>query len=170
VRGRKALRTMLSVTAAVLPLVGPKPTTHIIWNVSESVPFGLYWLRPIRKLAVTEMVAVQPLEPLATFLSQRGYLPRGVPMLKRVLGLAGQTVCRNGLSVTVDNVEMGKAREHDNRGRPLPVWQGCHVVAEGEVFLMNWQSVDSLDGRYFGVMSTEAIVGRAEPLWTREEN
>lgn len=169
-RGQLALLTTLAATAAVLSTIGPKPTTHFIWNVSDSVPIGLYRLRPISKLAVTELVAVQPSEPIATFLDQHGYLPRGVPMLKRVLALAGQTVCRNGLTITVDNLEMGMAREYDSRGRPLPVWQGCHVVAEGQVFLMNWQSTDSLDGRYFGVMSTDAIVGRAEPLWTKEED
>ena len=89
-------------------------------------------------------------------------------MLKRVLALPGQTVCRDHLTITVDRIEMGEARERDSRGRPLPVWQGCRVVAEGEVFLMNWQSADSLDGRYFGVLPTTAIVGRAEPLWTVE--
>ena len=26
---------------------------------------------------------------------------------------------------------MGEARERDSRGRPLPVWQGCRVVADG---------------------------------------
>ena len=55
-------------------------------------------------------------------------------------------------------------------GRPLPVWQGCRVVAGGEVFLMNRQSEDSLDGRYFGPLPTTTIVGRADPLWTDEEH
>jgi type IV secretory pathway protease TraF len=35
---------------------------------------------------------------------------------------------------------------------------------------MNSQSADSLDGRYFGVLSTTAIIGQAEPLWTDEED
>jgi type IV secretory pathway protease TraF len=48
----------------------------------------------------------------------------------------------------------------------LPVWQGCRVVAAGEVFLMKQQSDDS---RYFGPLSAAAIVGQAEPLWTAEE-
>ena len=90
-------------------------------------------------------------------------------MLKRVLALPGQTVCREEFRITVDNTEMGVAREHDSRGRPLPVWQGCHVVADGEVFLMNWQSADSLDGRYFGAIPTSAVIGRAVPMWTDEE-
>jgi type IV secretory pathway protease TraF len=90
-------------------------------------------------------------------------------MLKRVLARPGQTVCRDGLAITVDNIARGEARERDSRGRPLPVWQGCRVIAAGEVFLMNWQSADSLDGRYFGVLPMSAIIGRAEPLWTSWE-
>ena len=117
-------------------------------------------------MLVTELVAIRPPEPLATFLADGGYLPRGMPMLKRVLALPGQTVCRDDLTITVDGIEVGEARERDSRGRPLPVWQGCRVVAEDEVFLMNWQSAGSLDGRYFGVLPTAAIIGRAEPLFT----
>jgi conjugative transfer signal peptidase TraF len=97
-------------------------------------------------------------------------LPRGVPMLKRVLALPGQTVCRNGTTITVDTIEIGEARERDGRGRPLPVWQGCRVIAEGELFLMNWQSADSLDGRYFGPIPASAVIGRALPIWTDEED
>jgi type IV secretory pathway protease TraF len=120
-------------------------------------------------LFVTELVAIEPPEPFATVLSDGRFLPRGIPMLKRVLALPGQTVCREEFRITVDNTEMGVAREHDSRGRPLPVWQGCHVVADGEVFPMNWQSADSLDGRYFGPIPTSAVIGRAVPMWTDEE-
>jgi type IV secretory pathway protease TraF len=110
----------------------------------------VYRLQPTGDLSVTQLVKVQPPEPLATSLNERGYLPRGVPMLKRVLALPEQTVCRNRLTITVDNIATGEARERDSRGRPLPVWRGCRLIAKGEVFLMNWQSADSLDGRYFG--------------------
>jgi type IV secretory pathway protease TraF len=67
-------------------------------------------------------------------------------MLKRVLALPGQTVCRKGLTISVDAIDMGEALSRDSRGRPLPVWQGCRVVDADELFLMNWQSADSLDG------------------------
>ena len=161
------LLTMVAASTALLSTVGAK-SAHFIWNASPSVPVGLYRLQPTGNLFVTELIAVQPPEPLATYLSDGGYLPRGIPMLKRVMALHGQTVCRDQLTVTVDSIEMGEVRERDSRGRPLPVWQGCRVIAAGEVFLMNWQSADSLDGRYFGVLPTTAIVGRAEPLWTVE--
>ncbi|MGZ5871782.1 MAG: S26 family signal peptidase [Bradyrhizobium sp.] len=165
--GRVAtLLTTLGTAAILLATIAAKPTASFIWNASGSVPIGLYRLRLTGKLTATELVAVQPPEPLATLLADGRYLPRGIPLLKRVLALPGQTVCRDGLTITVDKICVGKARDRDSRNRPLLNWQGCHVVAEGEVFLMNWQSEDSLDSRYFGVLPTAAIIGRAEPLWT----
>ena len=168
--GRLAtLFAMLGAAAVVVSTIAVRPAPRYIWNASESVPIGLYWLRPAGRLAVSQLVAVQPPEPLATLLADRRYLPRGIPLLKRVLALPGQTVCRDQLVVTIDKIEMGAARVNDSRGRPLPVWQGCRVIADGEVFLMNWRSADSFDGRYFGALPASAIIGTAEPLWTGEE-
>jgi hypothetical protein len=31
---------------------------------------------------------------------------------------------------------------HESRVRPPPIWEGCHVIADGEVFLMSRQSAD----------------------------
>ena len=120
-------------------------------------------------LDLTDLVAVDAPEPLATFLSDGGYLPRGVPLLKRVAALPGQRVCRTGLAITVDGVPLGDALDRDRRGRQLPVWQGCRSVADGELFLMNWQVRDSLDGRYFGPLPASAVIGRATPLYTDED-
>lgn len=140
-----------------------------IWNASKSVPIGLYRLQPAQPLTVTELVAVRPPEPLASFLDLNGYLPVGVPMLKRVLALPGQTVCRREFTIIVDGIEIGEARMRDGRGRPLPVWLGCRLVEQDEVFLMNWQSADSLDGRYFGPIAASAVIGKAMPVWTYED-
>jgi conjugative transfer signal peptidase TraF len=163
----------LAVTmgGAVLLLAGSVATQRpgYIWNASESVPIGLYKLQPISKRYVTELVAVRPPEPLANYLDRNGYLPAGLPMLKRVLALPGQTVCRQGLNILVDDIAVGVAREHDSRGRALPDWQGCTIVSDGKLFLMNWQSESSLDGRYFGLMPASSVIGRAIPVWTRED-
>ncbi len=165
----KTLTTMLCGSVALIAPIVLEITPAYIWNASDSVPIGLYRVRPADKLFVTELLAVQAPEPLATFLDLNGYLPAGLPMLKRVLALPGQTVCRSGRTISVDAIEMGEARDRDGRGRTLPKWQGCRVVGEGELFLMNWQSDDSLDGRYFGVLPASAVIGRARPVWTREE-
>jgi type IV secretory pathway protease TraF len=93
----------------------------------------------------------------------------GVPMLNRVLALPGQTVCRRGPTIAVDGIDAGQAQERDRRGHPLPVWDGCRLIPDGDVFVMNWQSTDSLDGRYFGPLPASAVIGRAVPVWTDEE-
>ena len=157
---------MIGAAAAVIATMGPKPAPSLVWNASESVPVGLYRVRPAGKLTVTDLVVALPPEPLATFLAEAGYLPRGVPLIKRILALPGQTVCRTGLAIMVDGIEMGMARERDSRGRRLPAWQGCRIVSKGEVFLMNWDEPASLDGRYFGPIAISSIIGYAEPLST----
>lgn len=159
---------LVGIAVLVAPVVAV-PVPLYVWNVSESVPLGLYRLRPAGRLFVTELVAIKPPEPLATFLDLNGYLPVGIPMLKRVLALPGQAVCRSGRTISVEKIDMGEARERDSRGRPLPVWHGCRVVGEDELFIMNWQSKDSLDGRYFGPIAASAVIGRAFPMWTEEE-
>ena len=165
----QARTLLLTCLAAVATLASVARTSPLyIWNVSESVPIGLYRLQAAEQLFVTELVAVRPPEPLASFLDFNGYLPTGVPMLKRVLALPGQTVCRTGLAITVDGVEVGEARQRDGRGRPLPTWRGCLNIAPDEIFLMNWQSADSFDGRYFGPIASSSIIGQAVPLWTSE--
>ncbi len=164
------LVTMVVAVAVIVTTMGPKAAPRFVWNVSESVPTGLYHVQPAHRLIVTALMVAFPPEPLATFLADGGYLPRGLPLIKRILALPGQTVCRTGLIITVDGIDMGTARERDRRGRPLPVWQGCRTVAASQVFLMNWDEPASLDGRYFGPIPLQAIVGRAEPLWTFEED
>ncbi|WP_441256284.1 S26 family signal peptidase [Bradyrhizobium sp. 482_C4_N1_1] len=167
--GLKTLTATFGAAAALVATIALEPLPLYIWNASASVPIGLYRLRPAKRFHVTELVAAEPPEPLATFLELNGYLPIGVPMLKRVLALPGQSVCRIGLTILVDEIAVGEARDSDRRGRPLPKWQGCRVVSDGELFLMNWQSDDSLDGRYFGFLPASAVIGRVLPVWTWEE-
>jgi conjugative transfer signal peptidase TraF len=165
--------TTLALMAGAVTLValtaGPKPVPRFVWNASQSVPIGLYDVRLAHRFVVTDLVVAFPPEPLASFLAEGGYLPRGVPLIKRILALPDHMVCRNDSTITVDGTEVGAARERDRRGRLLPIWNGCRVLRDGEVFLMNWDEPASLDGRYFGPLPTTAIVGRAVPLWTFEE-
>ncbi|ESY01380.1 S26 family signal peptidase [Mesorhizobium sp. LNJC405B00] len=140
----------------------------LIWNASASVPVGLYRVEPVDRIGVSDTAVVMPPKPLADLLAQREYLPNGVPLLKHVLALAGTMVCRRGGSIIVYGVAFGRALERDSRGRPLPVWQGCRVVRNDEVFLMNWRAADSFDGRYFGPLPLNSIIGRAVPVWTND--
>lgn len=155
--------TLVFAAAAAFP-----PAPKLIWNATASVPIGLYAVEHALPLHAGELVVITPPAPLAQFLAARQYLPLGVPLVKHVLALPGQIVCRNGRAITVDHVTVGEALERDRVGRALLHWQGCHALAPGEVFVMN-TAPDSLDSRYFGPLPLAAIAGQADPIWTREQ-
>jgi conjugative transfer signal peptidase TraF len=120
-------------------------------------------------LAVNDLVVASPPNKVANLLAAGDYLPHGVPLIKRVLAIAGQAVCRKGLTIIVDGIEMGAARERDRHGRSLRHlarlprnWGRC-------VFLMHLDEAASFDGRYFGALPVSSVIGRVEPLWTFEE-
>lgn len=161
--------TALAAMGVYYPALVPMPI-KLIWNASASAPIGFYTIDRGGPFDIGDLVAVDAPEPLMAFLVERGYLTKGVPLLKRIRGVPGQIVCRSNLAVTVDGVEVGAALERDRAGRDLPAWQGCRRILTGAVFLMNWQVNDSLDGRYFGLTSTARIIGRAVPLWTDEDS
>jgi conjugative transfer signal peptidase TraF len=140
----------------------------LIWNASPSAPIGLYLVQPAEALDVTDLVAVTAPPMIAEFMSDRGYLPMGVPMLKRILALPGQTVCRHGFEITAYGSTIGYARARDNAGRKMPVWQGCRRIGDDELFLMNFDVPDSVDGRYFGPLPRGSVIGRTLPVWTDE--
>jgi len=144
-------------------------TPRLVWNATASTPIGLYELRSADRLKALQLVALRPPEPIASFLADGGFLPTGVLLLKHVIALPGQTVCRAGAIVTVDGVDVGEARDRDHLGRPLPSWSGCRTLRPDEVFLMNPTVQDSLDGRYFGPFPAASIVAHAVPIWTDEE-
>lgn len=160
--------TCFAVLAVAATAVIPT-SLKLVWNVSASAPIGLYRIEPAERVDVPDLVAVMPPERLEDYMVERGYIDRDVPILKRVLGLPGQRVCRSGRTITVDGIPMGEALDRDRFERPLPVWSGCRVITDDELFLMNWQVPDSLDGRYFGPLPATTIIGRAIPLYTDED-
>jgi conjugative transfer signal peptidase TraF len=168
---RRAIWALIAAAAAglmLLPAVVPS-TPVLVWNASASVPIGLYTVHRHGALHVGDIVIARPREPLAAWLDARRSLPEGVPLVKPIAALAGQTVCRIGDTVSVDGKTLAIAQDRDQRGRPLPVWQGCHQLGSNQVFLMNPARPDSLDGRYFGPFPVSTVIGWATPLWIPKE-
>jgi type IV secretory pathway protease TraF len=81
-------------------------------------------VQPAGVLHVTELVGIRPPEQLASFLADRGYLPKGVPFLKRVLVFSGQIACCTDRTITVDGVAMGE--------RDLLEWKHTEPGGEGD--------------------------------------
>lgn len=165
-------RKTLVATGAALALIGASTIVRsdplLIWNASASVPIGFYAVIPITQPGIGNLVAVRPPEPLGRWLVESGYLGSDTPLLKRVAALPGSEVCRHGTTIIVDGTAVAEARERDRLGRPLPTWRGCRTLRDGELFLLNADHLGSLDGRYFGPLGADTVIGRATPIWTRE--
>jgi len=161
--------TYLAATAGAVLLASvahPASTPVIAWNASASAPLGLYLVRKPIGLARGDFV-LAALPPTAVAMAaRRGYLPFGVPVLKRVAGLAGDEVCSRGNAIRIDGKAVAKRLAADKEGRPLPSWSGCVRLARTQVFLVMATVPDSFDGRYFGPLPRSAIIGKAMPLWT----
>lgn len=166
------VRRTLLLSSIALALIGASAAVRtdpvLLWNPSPSVPVGFYIVTPIDTLEVGALVAVWPPGALETWLVDNRYVGRGTPLLKRIAALPGAEVCREGSAIQIDGEAVAEARERDRLDRPLPVWTGCRVLADGEIFFLNAREPASLDGRYFGPLDDEVIIGRATPLWTRE--
>ena len=162
------LLAAMGLASLAAPSVAVRPA-WLIWNASASVPPGLYWVERPTGLEIGDLVAVMPPAPLAAFMVTRGYIGADVPLLKYVAGLPGHRICRSGATITVDDVVLGEALPRDRLGRDLPDWQGCRLLQDGEIFLMNREVRDSLDGRYFGPLPADAVIGMARPIWVASD-
>jgi type IV secretory pathway protease TraF len=164
---RLLFAVLVIITTTLVTAFCP-PIPRLVWNASPSVPVGLYVIRPAKNYQRGDLIAANPPSWLAKTLSNSGYLPRGVPLMKFIAATMRQRVCRFGNRITIDGKTVGFARDVDSLGRPLMTWKGCHTLNEGEVFLMNFNVRNSLDGRYFQTFRTAYIVGHAVPVWTDE--
>ncbi len=165
---RQAVKPVLSIVAiAVIGLVTTSPLHPLpilIWNLTPSVPVGLYLLQAGQLPKHGEFAVAELPISAARIAQARNYLPKGVRLIKPVAGLPGETVCRFGAVISLNGRLVGMAKSSDAMHRPLPIWQGCRHVAANQIFLMNPQVHDSFDGRYFGATDQKLILGRAQPL------
>ena len=94
----------------------------------------------------------------------RGYLPRRALLLKPVVAVGGDRVCRWRSRILINGKLRAVAADQDRAGRQLPVWRGCRPLRPGEIFVLSLKP-GSFDSRYFGVLTRDCTVGRVALLW-----
>ncbi len=161
---------ILALTAMAVTLVCGPPGSGahpmLVWNATASEAQGFYRIEAAVALRVGDLVLLQPDPASAALYAKRGYLPRGVQLLKPIAATAGMRVCEQDGHVSIDGKAVAAALPTDGRGRPMASWHGCRVLAASEVFVLNTTIPASLDGRYFGPSPVSSVLGRAVPLWT----
>ncbi len=166
---KKPAVLLLATALAGVSIIGlsafAKPTPWLVWNASASAPIGLYRVVP-GVPGRGDLVLVSPPESAAKLAATCGYLPGGVPLIKRVVAMAGDHVCSLRGIIFVNGGAVARQRKADRAGRALPYWRGCRALAKDELFLVMKGVPDSFDSRYFGPVTSAHTIGRLVPLCT----
>lgn len=136
--------------------------TKLVYNASVSAPIGLYWIDQ-GSVFRGDTVLIRLSEQVRDLFETRQYLPRNVPLIKRVVGIDGDIICREGQEILINNATAAVALIEDDQGRKLPVWSGCTTLGPDSFFLLQ-SHPKSFDGRYFGPVDRALIIGRARKL------
>jgi type IV secretory pathway protease TraF len=144
----------------VKPSVSPVPL--LIWNASESVPIGWYFIAK-RQPKIGEIAVIKPTDWVQIYALSRGYLPKDVWLLKPIHAVHPSITCRFGSHVFINGKQVAKAKIADKMHRGLPVWTGCRLLKPTQYFVLGRRR-DSFDSRYFGPVEQRQVVGTAFPL------
>ncbi len=155
------LATVISVLALAVPSFVSLPK-KLIYNASASAPIGFYWIdqEPILR---GDYVLVSVPERVRDLVEERQYLPPDVPLVKRVVGVEGDRICRENRLIMINGSVESVALRRDSEGRKLPIWSGCKTLGRNDIFLLQDHPL-SFDGRYFGPVDRRLIIGRATKL------
>jgi conjugative transfer signal peptidase TraF len=191
------------ITGTALALVGALALPVLLWgpsplsiNLSESLPFGLYWTRPLPHLSrdpgestsggpgrnagpnaglkVGMLVSACLPPDVALSALEKGYLPKGpclsgvAPVGKIIAALPGDTVDVTGSGAFVNGVPLPGSAPllSDSRGRPMPRRWGRVVLPAQTAWLYSGHSPRSFDSRYYGPVPFSGLRGQLFPLLT----
>ena len=146
----------ISVARAVAP--------SFTWNLSTSLPRGLYRLEHRTPPTRGAIVSFAPPRLASDLIAMRGYLPASASLLKTVVGLPGDTVCIDETSFLVNGARIGVVSGHDSAGRTLAPFRFCGVLPTDSAFVATSTRL-SFDSRYFGPIPLSSLTV-AVPVWT----
>lgn len=146
----------LLASAPALPELVPNPPAII--NETISMHKGLYVRTGgVSNLKHGDIIAMPMNQNAKDYLGSKLSYPADTMLIKRVVALPGETVCRQAGTVTVPGRTV-HAERRDSQGNLLPFWVGCHTLLPTEVFLLG-DHPSSFDSRYFGPVLKRDLSG-----------
>lgn len=141
-----------------------KPAPWIVYNHSPSMPIGFYRLTNDRATRGA-IVMFQPPPKATRYAYRRWDQPPKETFLKPVAAMAGDHVCEGGGQLSINGQHAARVVSADPTGLRLPHWRGCRAMDQGELFTLTTRVSRSFDGRYYGPIHHDEIIGVYKPLW-----
>jgi len=172
---QSATRMMSYIGLAFIILAGVLYFAGARFNLTPSIPVGLYWVtqKPIKK---GEYVLFCPPQKSAFQEAlKRGYINSGWckggygQMMKKVLATSGDMISINSSGVWVNHylLSFSAPLTQDGHGRKLPSINKAHYTLNpSQLLLMTDQSALSFDARYFGLINQSQVLAVIRPVVT----
>lgn len=125
-----------------------------VFNITDSMPRGLYVRSPFEKIHIGSIVTIPMPETMREYV--RAYPTWSAffdnhRLIKTVVAINGDTICRDDMkNFSVNGNVLGKAYDRGPDGRFLPSWIGCKRLLQDEIAVFSDGLPDSLDSRYWG--------------------
>lgn len=148
--------------AAIIAFALPGAQDRILYNHTPSVPVGLY-LRTDAPIVRGAFVTVRAADVAPDAARARDFDGERDRFIKRVAAVAGDRVCAEGHTLTINQGAPIERRAQDRTGAALQRWTGCQELFENEVLLLG-DAAQSFDGRYWGPIDRNLIEGVWRPL------
>jgi conjugative transfer signal peptidase TraF len=135
-----------------------------VWNLSPSLPRGLYVVSRQGVPRRGAIVSFPPPPDAAALITRRSYLPSGVSLIKFVVALPGDTIRVDQDDVMANGQLLGHVATCDSAGRVLVPFLFEGRVPMGHAFVATSAPL-SFDSRYFGFVPIASLTV-VEPVWT----
>lgn len=163
-------RLLVAVGAIGLALVGllfaSRAGPLALYNITPSEPRGWY-LRTAGEPVVGKLVAFRPPAEADRYLRSHG--DSAPTILKTVVATERADVCTLGGVLRIEGRPRASIADRDDKGGPLPHWQGCRRLNSQELFVFSDRVPNSFDSRYYGPIRRDQVVGVFRPLWTEPD-
>ena len=139
---------------------------RLVKNYSVSERPGLYIVTQWKAPKKGDLVLVSFPEAAKELAKRRSWLHEGIPLLKRIVGVESDRVCHENGELTINGREIAPILAVDRQGEEMEVVNGCYTIQPGYFLPVNTYSPYSFDGRYFGPIPRDLILGKASSLLT----
>lgn len=130
----------------------------LMYNMTESMPYGIYYVFPAepRKGDIVVANVTRQFPELSD--QSHTIQKQSFKIIKPVVADYGDTICRYGREIFINGKYVAYALMGNRNGRQLATWQGCMTLSENELFLLS-KHPRSFDSRYFGLVRKDQIIG-----------
>lgn len=137
----------------------------LTYQVTTSMPKGFYFIKPSKHFRRRDIVLFKPPEKFLDFLLQKKWLPKNGLMLKYVIGIPGDYVCQDKKWLYLNNHKFAPIYQEYKPGKKLPNNYFCGKLRKHQYLLMSTKLKNSFDGRYFGPVNDDRMIGKANFLF-----